>query len=204
MTSHPKDLSNEVIEVIAESDKICEHVHLPVQSGSSNLLNKMNRHYDREQYLELVKNIRNTIPNVGITTDIIVGFPGETEEDFAETLSLMEEVKFNLAFTYLYSKRKGTPADEMLEQVPEDVKHERFNRLVEVVNRNCAEKNKACVGKIVEVLVEGYSKKDASKLTGRTRNGKVVNFEGNGNVAGDLVSVLITDSHSFSLFGEEI
>ena len=204
MTSHPKDLSNEVIEVIAESDKICEHVHLPVQSGSSNLLNKMNRHYDREQYLELVKNIRNTIPNVGITTDIIVGFPGETEEDFAETLSLMEEVKFNLAFTYLYSKRKGTPADEMLDQVPEDVKHERFNRLVEVVNRNCAEKNKACVGKIVEVLVEGYSKKDESKLTGRTRNGKVVNFEGNGNVAGDLVSVLITDSHSFSLFGEEI
>ena len=178
MTSHPKDLSNEVIEVIAESDKICEHVHLPVQSGSSNLLNKMNRHYDREQYLELVKNIRNTIPNVGITTDIIVGFPGETEEDFAETLSLMEEVKFNLAFTYLYSKRKGTPADEMLDQVPEDVKHERFNRLVEVVNRNCAEKNKACVGKIVEVLVEGYSKKDESKLTGRTRNGKVVNFEG--------------------------
>ncbi|MCB2307740.1 tRNA (N6-isopentenyl adenosine(37)-C2)-methylthiotransferase MiaB [Clostridium estertheticum] len=204
MTSHPKDLSNEVIKVIAESDKICEHVHLPVQSGSSNLLNKMNRHYDREQYLELVKNIRNTIPNVGITTDIIVGFPGETEEDFAETLSLMEEVKFNLAFTYLYSKRKGTPADEMLDQVPEDVKHERFNRLVEVVNRNCAEKNKACVGKIVEVLVEGYSKKDESKLTGRTRNGKVVNFEGNGNVAGDLVSVLITDSHSFSLFGDEI
>ncbi|MBU3098885.1 MULTISPECIES: tRNA (N6-isopentenyl adenosine(37)-C2)-methylthiotransferase MiaB [Clostridium] len=204
MTSHPKDLSNEVIEVIAESDKICEHVHLPVQSGSSNLLKKMNRHYDREQYLELVKNIRNTIPNVGITTDIIVGFPGETEEDFAQTLSLMEEVKFNLAFTYLYSKRKGTPADEMLDQVPEDVKHERFNRLVEVVNRNCAEKNKACVGKIVEVLVEGYSKKDESKLTGRTRNGKVVNFEGNGNVAGDLVSVLITDSHSFSLFGEEI
>jgi len=204
MTSHPKDLSNEVIEVIAESDKICEHIHLPVQSGSSNLLNKMNRHYDREQYLDLVRNIRYTIPNVGITTDIIVGFPGETEEDFAQTLSLMEEVKFNLAFTYLYSKRKGTPADEMLEQVPEDVKHERFNRLVEVVNRNCAERNKACVGKIVEVLVEGYSKKDESKLTGRTRNGKVVNFEGHGNVTGDLVSVLITDSHSFSLFGEEI
>lgn len=205
MTSHPKDLSNEVIEVIAEGDKICEHVHLPVQSGSSNLLNKMNRHYDREQYLELVKNIRNTIPNVGITTDIIVGFPGETEEDFAETLSLMEEVKFNLAFTYLYSKRKGTPADEMLDQVPENVKHERFNRLIEVVNRNCAEKNKACVGKIVEVLVEGNSKNDESKLTGRTRNGKVVNFEGNSkNTVGDLVSVLITDAHSFSLIGEEI
>ncbi|HEY8804373.1 MAG TPA: tRNA (N6-isopentenyl adenosine(37)-C2)-methylthiotransferase MiaB [Clostridium sp.] len=204
MTSHPKDLSNEVIEVIAEGDKICEQVHLPVQSGSSNLLNKMNRHYNREGYLESVKNIRNTIPNVGLSTDIIVGFPGETEEDFAETLSLMEEVKFNLAFTYLYSKRKGTPADEMLEQVPEKVKHERFNRLVEVVNRNCAVRNKECIGKIVEVLVEGHSKNDKSKLTGRTRNGKLVNFEGNNKAIGTLVSVLITDAHSFSLIGEEI
>lgn len=204
MTSHPKDLSNEVMQVIAEGDKICEHVHLPVQSGSSNLLNKMNRHYDRQQYLDLVKDIRTTIPNVGISTDIIVGFPGETEEDFAETLSLMEEVKFNLAFTYLYSKRKGTPADEMLEQVPDDVKHERFNRLIEVVNRNCAERNRECVGKIVEVLVEGYSKNDKTKLSGRTRNGKLVNFEGNNNAIGDLVSVQITESHSFSLLGEEI
>lgn len=204
LTSHPKDLSNEVIEVIAQGDKICEQVHLPVQSGSSNLLNKMNRHYDREKYLELVKNIRNTIHNVGLTTDIIVGFPGETEEDFAETLSLMEEVKFNQAFTYLYSKRKGTPAYDMLEQVPDDVKHERFNRLVEVVNRNCAIRNKECIGKIVEVLVEGHSKNDKSKLTGRTRNGKVVNFEGNNKAVGTLVSVLITDAHSFSLMGEEI
>ena len=204
MTSHPKDLSNEVIQVISEGDKICEHVHLPVQSGSSNLLSRMNRHYDREQYLDLVKNIRNTIPNVGLSTDIIVGFPGETEEDFAQTLSLMEEVKFNLAFTYLYSKRKGTPADEMLDQVPDDVKHERFNRLIEVVNRNCAERNKECIGKIVEVLVEGYSKNDKSKLTGRTRNGKLVNFEGNNKAIGDLVSVQITDAHSFSLMGEEI
>lgn len=204
MTSHPKDLSNEVIKVIAESDKLCEQVHLPVQSGSTNLLNKMNRHYDREQYLELVNNIKNTIPNVGLSTDIIVGFPGETEEDFAQTLSLMEEVKFDLAFTYLYSKRKGTPADEMLDQIPEDVKHERFNRLIQVVNRNCAEKNRAYVGKIVEVLVEGYSKNDESKLTGRTRTGKLVNFEGNYKAIGELVSVQITNAHSFSLIGEEI
>jgi tRNA-2-methylthio-N6-dimethylallyladenosine synthase len=204
MTSHPKDLSDEVIEVIAKSDKLCEQIHLPVQSGSSSLLKKMNRHYDRQQYLDLIKKIRNTIPNVGLSTDIIVGFPGETEEDFAETLSLMEEVRFNLAFTYLYSKRKGTPADEMLEQVPEDVKHERFNRLVEVVNRNCAERNKECVGKIVEVLIEGYSKNDKNRLAGRTRNGKLVNFEGNHKAIGDLVSVLITDAHSFSLIGEEI
>ena len=204
MTSHPKDLSKEVIEVIAEGDKLCEQVHLPVQSGSTNLLNKMNRHYDRLQYLELVKTIKNTIPNVGLSTDIIVGFPGETEEDFAETLSLMEEVRFDLAFTYLYSKRKGTPADEMLEQIPEKVKHERFNRLIEVVNRISAEKNKEYTGKIVEVLVEGYSKNDESKLTGRTRTGKLVNFEGNHKSIGELVSVQITKAHSFSLIGEEI
>ena len=204
MTSHPKDLSIEVIEVIAECDKICEQVHLPVQSGSTNLLNKMNRHYDREQYLELVKNIKNILPSVGLSTDIIVGFPGETEEDFAETLSLMEEVKFDFAFMYIYSKRKGTPADEMLAQIPEKIKHERFNRLVEVVNRNSAEKNKEYVGKIVEVLVEGYSKNDKSKLTGRTRTGKLVNFEGNYKAIGDLVSVQITNARSFSLIGEEI
>lgn len=204
MTSHPKDLSKEVIEVIAEGDKLCEQIHLPVQSGSTNLLNKMNRHYDRQQYLELVKTIKNSIPNVGLSTDIIVGFPGETEEDFAETLSLMEEVKFDLAFTYLYSKRKGTPADEMLEQIPEKIKHERFNRLIEVVNRISAEKNKEYAGKIVEVLVEGYSKNDESKLTGRTRTGKLVNFEGNHKSIGELVSVQITKAHSFSLIGEEI
>ena len=204
MTSHPKDLSQEVVEVIAEADKVCEQIHLPVQSGSTNLLKRMNRHYDKNEYLELVKNIKNTIPNVGLSTDIIVGFPGETEEDFAHTLSLMEEVRFDLAFMYLYSKRKGTPADEMLEQVPDDVKHERFNRLVEVVNRICAEKNKEYVGKIVEVLVEGHSKNDETKLTGRTRTGKLVNFDGNNNAVGDLVSVQITKAHSFSLIGEEI
>jgi tRNA-2-methylthio-N6-dimethylallyladenosine synthase len=164
----------------------------------------MNRHYDRAQYLELVKNIKNTIPDVGLSTDIIVGFPGETEEDFAETLSLMEEVRFDLAFMYIYSKRKGTPADEMLEQIPEKVKHERFNRLVEVVNRICAEKNKAYLGKIVEVLVEGYSKNDETKLAGRTRTGKLVNFEGNNKAIGELVSVQITKAFSFSLIGEEI
>jgi tRNA-2-methylthio-N6-dimethylallyladenosine synthase len=204
MTSHPKDLSQEVIEVIAEGDKLCEQIHLPVQSGSTNLLNKMNRHYNREQYLELVKSIKTIMPNVGLSTDIIVGFPGETEEDFAETLSLMEEVKFDLAFMYLYSKRKGTPADEMLEQIPEKVKHERFNRLVEVVNRNSAEKNKKYAGKIVEVLVEGYSKNDENRLTGRTRTGKLVNFEGNHKAIGELVSVQITEARSFSLIGEEI
>ncbi len=204
MTSHPKDLSIEVIEAIAECDKICEQVHLPVQSGSTNILNKMNRHYDRQQYLELVRNIKNIISGVGLSTDIIVGFPGETEEDFAETLSLMEEVKFDLAFMYIYSKRKGTPADDMLEQIPDEIKHERFNRLIEVVNRTSKEKNIEYIGKIVEVLVEGFSKNDKSKLTGRTRTGKLVNFEGNYKAIGELVSVQITNAHSFSLMGEEI
>lgn len=204
MTSHPKDLSREVIDVISECDKICEQVHLPAQSGSSVLLKKMNRHYDRQQYLELVKYIKIAMPNVGLSTDIIVGFPGETDEDFEDTLSLMEEVKFDSAYMYLYSKRKGTPADEMLDQIPEKLKHDRFNKLMEVVNRTSAEKNRLYEGKIVEVLVEGYSKNDESKLTGRTRTGKLVNFEGDYRAIGDLVSVQITKAHSFSLIGEEI
>jgi tRNA-2-methylthio-N6-dimethylallyladenosine synthase len=204
MTSHPKDLSQEVIDVIAESDKLCEQVHLPAQSGSSILLKKMNRHYDRKQYMGLVKSIREAMPNVGLSTDIIVGFPGETDEDFEETLSLMEEVKYDSAYMYLYSKRKGTPADEMIDQIPDKVKHERFNRLMEVVNRSSAEKNSEYEERIVEVLVEGYSKNDESKLTGRTRTGKLVNFEGDFRAIGDLVSVQITEAHSFSLIGEEI
>jgi tRNA-2-methylthio-N6-dimethylallyladenosine synthase len=164
----------------------------------------MNRHYDRQQYLELVKYIKIAMPNVGLSTDIIVGFPGETDEDFEDTLSLMEEVKFDSAYMYLYSKRKGTPADEMLDQIPEKLKHDRFNKLMEVVNRTSAEKNRLYEGKIVEVLVEGYSKNDESKLTGRTRTGKLVNFEGDYRAIGDLVSVQITKAHSFSLIGEEI
>ncbi|MGH4119888.1 tRNA (N6-isopentenyl adenosine(37)-C2)-methylthiotransferase MiaB [Clostridium sp.] len=204
MTSHPKDLSQEVIEVISKADKLCEQVHLPAQSGSSVLLKKMNRHYDRQQYMGLVKSIREAMPNVGLSTDIIVGFPGETDEDFEETLSLMEEVKYDSAYMYLYSKRKGTPADEMIDQIPDKVKHERFNRLMEVVNRTSKEKNSEYEGKIVEVLVEGYSKNDESKLMGRTRTGKLVNFEGDYRSIGELVSVQITQAHSFSLIGEEI
>ncbi|NEZ46174.1 tRNA (N6-isopentenyl adenosine(37)-C2)-methylthiotransferase MiaB [Clostridium niameyense] len=204
MTSHPKDLTEEVIEAVASCDKLCEQIHLPVQSGSSKILKKMNRYYSREQYLELVGKIKKAIPNVALTTDIIVGFPGETEEDFEATLSLVKEVEYDSAFTFLYSIRPGTPAAEYKDQVPEDVKHKRFDRLVKAVNEICAKKNKEYQDKIVEVLVEGTSKNDDTKLMGRTRTGKLVNFEGNKEDIGKLVNVKITKAQSFSLVGEEI
>ncbi|MEG1255680.1 tRNA (N6-isopentenyl adenosine(37)-C2)-methylthiotransferase MiaB [Clostridium sp.] len=204
MTSHPKDLSVEVIDVIASGEKLCESIHLPVQSGSSRILKKMNRHYDREQYLESIMKIKKKIPGVALTTDIIIGFPGETEEDFLDTLSLVKEVEYDSAFTFLYSKRNGTPADLMFDQVDEKVKKERFNRLVEAVNEICAKKNKLYDGQIVEVLVEGESKNDDTKLTGRTRTSKLVNFTGNKNNIGKIVNVKITKANSFSLIGEEV
>lgn len=204
MTSHPKDLSMEVIDSIAKSQKICEHIHLPVQSGSSNILKKMNRQYDKKQYLDLVKDIKEAIPNVAISTDIIIGFPGETEEDFQETLDLVKKVEFDSAFTFIYSKRKGTPADEMEEQIPDDVKHDRFNRLVSVINDISAKKNKEYFGRVVEVLVEGTSKNDSSKLMGRTRTGKLVNFTGDFNSIGKLANVEVTEAFSFSLNGKQI
>lgn len=204
MTSHPKDLTDDVIEAIKNCDKVCEQVHLPVQSGSSNMLKKMNRHYTREQYLEQVKKLKQAIPNVAITTDIIVGFPGETEEDFQDTLSLIKEVEYDSAFTFIYSKRKGTPADEMEDQIDDSVKHDRFNRLVEVVNEICAKKNKKYQDGTYEVLVEGISKNDEDKLMGRTRTGKLVNFKGNKQSIGKLVNVKIIEALTFSLNGEEI
>lgn len=204
MTSHPKDLSQEVIEAIAECDKICEHFHLPVQSGSSRILKKMNRQYDREQYLDLIKRIKKAVPNAAITTDIIIGFPGETEEDFLDTLSLVKEVEYDSAFTFIYSKRKGTPADEMEEQIEDSIKHDRFNRLVDAVNEIGAKKNKEYSDKVVEVLVEGFSKNDSNKLMGRTRTGKLVNYTGKADCIGKLVNVKIAEALSFSLNGEQV
>lgn len=204
MTSHPKDLTQDVIDAIAECDKLCEYIHLPVQSGSSRILKKMNRSYTKEQYLELMDRIKKTIPDVAISTDIIVGFPGETEEDFEETLDLARKVQYDSAFTFIYSKRKGTPADEMEDQIPDDIKHDRFNRLIEVINESSANKNKEYQGRIVEVLVEGLSKNDEEKLMGRTRTGKLVNFAGEKDSIGKLVNVKITKANSFSLVGEQI
>ncbi|WP_338631687.1 tRNA (N6-isopentenyl adenosine(37)-C2)-methylthiotransferase MiaB [Clostridium baratii] len=204
MTSHPKDLNEEVIEAIKDCDKLCEQIHLPVQSGSNRILKEMNRHYDRERYMYLINKIKKEIPNVAITTDIIVGFPGETDEDFNDTLSLVKEVSYDSAFTFIYSRRNHTPADKMENQIPDEVKHERFNKLVAAVNEGVIKNNKKYEGQIVEVLVEGTSKNDETKLSGRTRNGKLVNFEGDKSLIGTLVNTKIVRAQPFSLIGEVV
>ena len=203
MSSHPKDLTEEVIMAVKECDKVCEQIHLPVQSGSDTMLKAMNRHYDRATYLSLVNKIKEEIPGCSITTDIIVGFPGESEEDIQDTIDLVKEVKYDSAFTFIYSRRNHTPADKMENQIPEDIKHERFNRLVEAVNENVIRGNKFYEGKTVEVLVEGPSKTDETKLMGRTRNGRLVNFScEDKNLIGKLVNVKINRAQPFSLIGE--
>ncbi len=203
MSSHPKDLTEEVIMAVKECDKVCEQIHLPVQSGSDTMLKAMNRHYDRATYLNLVNKIKEEIPGCSITTDIIVGFPGESEEDIQDTIDLVKEVKYDSAFTFIYSRRNHTPADKMENQIPEDIKHERFNRLVEAVNENVIRGNKFYEGKTVEVLVEGPSKTDETKLMGRTRNGRLVNFScEDKNLIGKLVNVKINRAQPFSLIGE--
>ena len=202
MTSHPKDLNKDVIYAIKECGKLCEQIHLPVQSGSNRILKKMNRNYTKESYLELIDLIKKEIPGVSLTTDIIVGFPGETEEDFLDTLDLVNKVQYDSAFTFIYSRRNNTPADMMLNQVPDEDKHHRFDRLVKAVNESVIRKNKEFEGKTVEVLVEGPSKNDESKFMGRTRNGKLVNFAGENIKAGDLVNVKIVRAQPFSLVGE--
>ncbi|WP_051372984.1 tRNA (N6-isopentenyl adenosine(37)-C2)-methylthiotransferase MiaB [Clostridium sp. Ade.TY] len=204
MTSHPKDLNEDVILAIKECDKLCEQIHLPVQSGSDRILKEMNRHYDRKHYMGLIEKIKKEIPDVTITTDIIVGFPGETEEDFEDTLSLVNEVKYDSAFTFIYSRRNHTPADKMENQVPDDIKHKRFNKLIDAVNKNVIENNKKYEGRILEVLVEGKSKNDDTKLMGRSRNGKLVNFEGDESLIGTLVNLKIVRAQPFSLIGELI
>lgn len=204
MTSHPKDLSDKLIKTFGECKKLCHYFHLPVQAGSSRVLKQMNRRYTREAYLELVKKLRAVDPEMSISTDIIVGFPGETEEEFEETLSLCEEVRYDSAFTFLYSIRTGTPAAEYENQIPEDVKHERFNRLVEVINRISAEKNARYVGKVVRVLVDGPSKTNSRTYGGRTDTFKLVNFRGTPEMTGKLVNVKITASNTFSLEGEVV
>ena len=203
-TSHPKDLSDELIDAFASCEKLCPHIHLPVQSGSTRILEKMNRKYTKEEYLELVEKLRRKTPDIAITTDIIVGFPGETEEDFEETLDIVRKVGFDSAFTFLYSIRKGTTAENFPDQVAEEVKHERFNRLVEEMNRISAEKNKALVGQVVEVLAEGKSKTNKALYTGRTGGHKLVNFKADEDVTGRMVKVLITESSTFSLTGRAV
>lgn len=202
MTSHPKDISDSLIKAIKECDKVCEQIHLPVQSGSNKILKDMNRHYTREQYLEIIKKIRNEIPGVSITTDIIVGFPGESEEDFNDTLELVKEVKYDSAFTFIYSRRNYTPADKMTNQIDDSIKHKRFNKLLEVVNNNAISSNLTYEGQTVEVLVEGLSKNNDRILSGRIRNGKLINFIGDKGLIGKLINVKVTKAKAFSLYGE--
>lgn len=202
MTSHPKDISRKLIDVMAASDKVCEYLHLPVQAGSNSVLKMMNRKYTREQYLETIRYAREKMPEVGITTDIILGFPGETEDDFLDTMRLLDEVKYDAAFTYLYSKRTGTPAATFDEQVSEDEKHERIKRLLEVLNPSITEKLSHYKDQVVELLVEDFAKTSNEKLMGRTRNNMTVTFEGKPELIGKLVSVKITQPKNFSLHGE--
>ena len=199
---HPKDFREPVIAAIAECAAVCEHVHLPLQSGSTRILKAMRRTYSRERYLALVERLRDAIPDLALGTDIIVGFPGETEDEFQETLAVVQTVQFDSAFTFVYSPRAGTEAATMTAQVPEDVKRDRMERLVEVVQRGAARRNGERVGRIEEVLVEGPSRTDPSLLRGRTRRNTTVNFTGTA-VAGDLVEVEIESATSTTLKGRE-
>lgn len=204
MTSHPKDLSDKLIEAYRSCDKLCKYIHLPVQSGSNAVLRQMNRKYTREDYLLLVEKLRAAVPDITISTDIIVGFPGETDEDFEDTLDLARRVKYDSAFTFLYSIREGTPAATREDQIPETIKHERFNRLVDIINESSAEKNAAYVGKTVDVLTDGISRSKDDTYEGRTDGFKLVNFTAEGDITGRLVTVKITGANTFSLVGKII
>ena len=202
MTSHPKDLSDELIEVMAKSKKICQHLHLPLQSGSSRILKIMNRKYTKEHYLELVEKLRKAMPDISLTTDIIVGFPGETEEDFQETLDVVRKVRYDSAFTFIYSKRTGTPAAVMENQVPEDVVKDRFDRLLKEVQEIAKETSSRYAGQVVEVLVEEKNHQEEGYLTGRLSNNLLVHFKGDESLIGKLVSVHLTESRGFYYMGE--
>ena len=200
---HPKDFRAPVIDAIAECESVCEHVHLPLQSGSSRILKAMRRTYDRERYLRLVETLRAAVPDLALGTDIIVGFPGESEADFRETLEVVEEVRYDSAFTFIYSPRAGTEAAGMAEQVPDETKHERLERLVDVVQRIAADRNRERVGRVEGVLVEGSSRTDESLLRGRTRRNTTVVFSGSA-AEGELVDVLVEDATSTTLRGREL
>ncbi len=202
MTSHPKDLSDELIEAMAENEKICPHLHLPAQSGSSGLLKRMNRHYDRERYLELVRKLRAKIPDISLTTDIIVGFPGESEEDFKETLSLVSEVGFDSAFTFIYSKRSGTPAADYPDQVPDEVAHARLSKLLEVVKKGAEERCGRFTGRTEKVLVEEVNR-EPGLVSGRTPHNIVVHLPGDASMIGKIIPVKLSVCHGFYYSGEK-
>jgi len=202
VSPHPKDFSDELIELIAREKKISRCLHLPLQSGSTEILKHMNRKYTKEQYLDLVQKIKKAIPDVLFTTDIIVGFPGETEDDFLDTMDVVRKVRYYSAFTFVYSRRVGTVADKMSNQIDEKIKSERIGRLINLVNEILEEENSKLVGTLQKVLVEGYSKTNEAMLTGRTDGGKVVNFNGEENLIGNMVELKITEQRKWYLTGE--
>ena len=202
MTSHPKDISDKLIDTIKNGTHICEHIHLPVQYGSSRILKAMNRGYTVERYRERALRVREELPEASLTTDLIVGFPGETDKDFAEMLAFLREMRYDSAYTFLYSKRSGTPAATMAEQVPDDVKHERLNALMEAQNTISREINEQLLGRTLEVMVEGASKNDPTVWSGRTRTNKIVLFPHGAEEEGDFVQVRITQPQTWVLKGE--
>ncbi len=202
VSPHPKDFTDDVIEAIADCDKICKIIHLPLQSGSSKMLKVMNRKYTKEQYLELARKMQERIPNVVFSTDIIVGFAGETEEDFEDTLDVVRKIKFEQVYMFIYSRRVGTPGDKMKNQVPEEIKHKRFDRLKKLVESQIAENNQKYIGTIQKVLVEGTSKNNPNMLTGRTESNKVVIFDGTKDLIDKIIDLKIVSEHMWYLKGE--
>ena len=202
MSSHPKDISSELISVMAERENICNQLHLPVQSGSDRILKLMNRHYNTEHYLSIVDEVKSKIPDVTLTTDIIVGFPGETDEDFLKTVELLKAVRYDSIFSFIYSKRTGTPAEKMADVMTEEHKHENFSKMLEIQNEISLEKNKALIGSVQSVLVEGQSKTDHDKMSGRSEGGKLVHFSSDAVRPGDIVKVKIESVNTWTLSGK--
>ena len=203
VSPHPKDFTDDVIQAIADCEKVCKLIHLPLQSGNTKVLKEMNRKYTKEQYLNLVEKMKNKIPNLTLSTDIIVGFPGETEEEFKDTLDVVEKVKFEQVYMFIYSRRVGTPGDKMENQIPEEIKHQRFNRLKALVESQIEENNQKYIGTIQKVLVEGESKNNSKMLTGRTDSNKVVIFEGAKEWIGTMQDLKIVSEHMWYLKGEK-
>lgn len=204
MSSHPKDLSDRLIAVMAQHPTIERHFHLPLQSGSNKVLKEMNRHYTREHYMDLVTRLREAMPDIALSTDIIVGFPGETEEDHEQTLSLCREVEFTTAFTFLYSPRPGTRAFERKDYVDEETKSRRFRELLDVLYPIFLRKNREAIGDTVQVLVESVSKTDATRLSGRDAQGRLIHFQGDRSLIGKMIAIRIQEANSFALFGEQV
>jgi len=204
MTSHPRDFNEKTIKTIAKTNKVCEHFHLPIQSGSDDVLYQMNRGYTKEEYLKLVNLINKHIPNSSITTDIIVGFPGETDQDFEETIDLVKKVKFDMAFTFKYSKRSGTPAAKKENQVPEEIKDKRLQRLMDIQNKISLDQNAKYEGEILEVLIEGESKNNPETYMGRSRTNKLVIVPKEEGLVGKVVKVKIDNAQSWTLYGEVV